>query len=89
MHIFYYDENRLYICEDIIDDLAKIPENATDVQPIGFVWPKFNPDTKEWYESASQEVIDSLKPKFEPSEFELVRQQQAELVFTLMMKGVI
>lgn len=89
MQIFYYDENYLYLGEDIIEDFEDIPENATDVQPIGFYLPKFNPEKDEWYESASQEYIADLQPDTQPSELEVVRQQHAELIFMLMMKGVI
>lgn len=89
MQIFYYDNNYLYIGEDVLGEFDEIPENATDIQPIGFYLPKFDPEKGEWLESASQEYIDELQPIIQPSELELIRQQQAELVFTLMMKGVI
>ncbi|MFF2413556.1 hypothetical protein [Bacillus safensis] len=89
MQIFYFNDDYLYIYEDVIDDLSEIPKNATDVQPVGFYLPKFDPESNEWSESASQEYIDGVQPVYQPSELEIVRQQQAELVFTLMMKGVI
>ncbi|NOL32124.1 hypothetical protein [Bacillus altitudinis] len=79
MHIFYYDEEYLYVCEDVISDDDEIPKNATDVQP-GFYLSKYDPQKKEWYESATQEYIDSLKPKpLPPSDIELLKQQNAVL----------
>ncbi|MER3120790.1 hypothetical protein ABQG71_06260 [Bacillus altitudinis] len=89
MQIFYYDENYLYLGEDAIEDFEDIPENATDIPPKGFYLPKFNPEKDEWSESATQEYIDDLQPVIQPSEIEVLRQQHAELVFTLMMGGVI
>lgn len=64
MHIFYYDEEYLYQCEDVISDYDEIPKNATDVRPKkDLCLPKYDENKKEWFESATQEYIDSLKPK--------------------------
>lgn len=82
MQIFYYDEEYLYQCEDVISDYDEIPKNATDVRPKKDLYlPKYDENEKEWFESATQEYIDSLKPKTPPpSDIELLKQQNADLL---------
>ncbi|MGK9388827.1 hypothetical protein [Bacillus sp. RK1064] len=92
--VYKYDEKFIWMpTEDILIDLEngeEIPEGYTPVKPQGGLFiATFDPEKEEWFEGATQEYIDSLFPEAAPTELELVRQQQAELVFTLMMKGVI
>ncbi|KLK98104.1 phage like protein [Bacillus pumilus] len=92
--IYKYDEEYVWQPgEEILVDLEngdEIPEGYTSIQPQnGLYIAKFDPDKEEWFESATQEYIDGLQPVIQPSEIEILRQQHAELVFTLMMGGVI
>ncbi|MGG0091283.1 hypothetical protein [Bacillus altitudinis] len=84
MQIFYYDENFMYMGEDVISDYDELPKNATDVRPKeGLYLPEFDEDKKEWFESASQEYIESLQPKPQPSEMEIMQKEIAELYYLL------
>ncbi|MEV9652422.1 hypothetical protein [Bacillus aerius] len=78
MQVFYYDENFLYLYEDVIED-TELPQNATDIQPIGFISPKFVPQNKEWVESATEEYINSLRPIAVPNDLALLKLQNAAL----------
>nr|WP_285858412.1 hypothetical protein [Bacillus safensis] len=69
-----------------------IPKNCTTIAPPdnpSLYKPRFDPAKEEWFEFATQEYIDGLQPVVEPSDLEIVRQRQAEIVFILMMKGVL
>ncbi|MCY7694565.1 hypothetical protein MH109_09375 [Bacillus altitudinis] len=80
--IYAYDEKFKYIQGgdlEIPDD-AEIPEGFTDVQPQeGLYIAKYNPPSKTWSESASQEYIDSLQTEQPPYDIELLKQQNAVL----------
>ncbi|WP_339205806.1 hypothetical protein NSQ36_12130 [Bacillus sp. FSL W8-1143] len=68
MHVYYYDENFMYMGEDIISEYDEMPENATDVRPKkGLYLPEYDADKREWFESASEEYIESLQPKPQPA----------------------
>ncbi|MCY7439454.1 hypothetical protein [Bacillus altitudinis] len=91
---YKYDESFVYQAgKDILVDVEndeEIPEGYTLVKPQdGLFIATFDSEKEEWYEGASQEYIDSLFPVTAPTEIEVLRQQHAELVFTLMMGGVI
>lgn len=89
MQIFYYDEEFIYLCEDVISEFGEIPENATDVRPRdGLYVAKFDPDKEEWSESATQEYIDSLQPKPQPSKTEIMEQQIADLYYLIALGGM-
>ncbi|MBW4850953.1 hypothetical protein [Bacillus safensis] len=80
--IYAYDEDFKYIHggdKEIPDD-AEIPEGFTDVQPQeGLYIAKYNPSSKTWSESATQEYIDSLQTEQPPYDIELLKQQNAVL----------
>lgn len=80
--IYAYDEDFKYIPggdKEIPDD-AKIPEGFTDVQPQeGLYIAKYNPTSKTWSESATQEYIDSLQTEQPPYDIDLLKQQNAVL----------
>lgn len=78
MQVFYYDENYLYLYEDVIEE-TELPQNATDIQPVGFYLPKFNPENKEWIESATDEYVNSLRPILVPDDLALLKLQNAAL----------
>ncbi|PRS28802.1 MULTISPECIES: hypothetical protein [Bacillus] len=83
MQIFYYDENFMYIGEDVISDYDELPKNATDVRPEGLYLPLYDEKKKTWSESASKEYIESLQPKPQPSEMEIMQKEIAELYYLL------
>ncbi|MCY7711320.1 hypothetical protein P4T38_11035 [Bacillus safensis] len=94
IRVYKYDENYVRkVAEEILVDVEngeEIPEGYTSVRPQdGLFVATFDPEKEEWFEGASQEYIDSLFPEAAPTEIEVLRQQHAELVFTLMMGGVI
>ncbi|WP_178897069.1 hypothetical protein [Bacillus altitudinis] len=80
--IYAYDENFKYIPggdKEIPDD-AEIPEGFTDVQPQeGLYIAEYNPASKTWSESATQEYIDSLQIEQPPYDIDLLKQQNAVL----------
>lgn len=89
MHIYYYDENFKYQGEDVIDD-EELPKNATDVRPEGLYLPVYDEKKKEWFESATQEYIDSLQPKPPlPNDITTLKKQVALLTLqvTQMQRG--
>ncbi|WP_456266524.1 MULTISPECIES: hypothetical protein [unclassified Bacillus (in: firmicutes)] len=79
--IYKYDEKFNYLPgEEIeIEEDADIPKGYTDVRPQdGLYKGKYNVAKRAWYESATQEYIDSLQPKpLPPSEIDLLKQQNA------------
>ncbi|MGM0963169.1 MAG: hypothetical protein ACQEWS_00025 [Bacillota bacterium] len=88
MQIFYYDENFMYMGEDVISDYDEMPENATDVQPQeGLYIPMYNEKKRTWTESASKEYIESLQPKPQPSEMEIMQKEIAELYYLFAVGG--
>lgn len=87
MQIFYYDENFMYTGEDVISDYDELPKNATDVRPEGLYLPVYDEKKKEWFESATQEYIDSLQPKPQPSEMEIMQKEIAELYYLFALGG--
>ncbi|MED0726657.1 hypothetical protein P4S92_00105 [Bacillus safensis] len=82
--IYKYDEKFNYLPgEEIeIEEDADIPKGYTDVIPQdGLYKGKYNVAKRAWYESATQEYIDSLQPKpLPPSEIDLLKQQNADLL---------
>ncbi|QLI78721.1 hypothetical protein [Bacillus pumilus] len=80
--IYAYDEDFKYIHggdKEIPDD-TEIPEGFTDVQPQeGLYIAKYNPSSKTWSESATQEYIDGLQIEQPPYDIELLKQQNAVL----------
>ncbi|MBU8727717.1 hypothetical protein [Bacillus pumilus] len=80
--IYAYDENFKYIPggDKEIPDEADIPEGFTDVQPQdGLYIAEYNPVSKTWSESATQEYIDSLQTEQPPYDIDLLKQQNAVL----------
>ncbi|MBU8575980.1 hypothetical protein [Bacillus pumilus] len=80
--IYAYDENFKYIrgADSEIPDDAEVPEGFTDVQPQdGLYSAKYNPASKTWSESATQEYIDSLQTEQPPYDIDLLKQQNAVL----------
>ncbi len=58
----------MYTGEDVID-FQELPENATDVRPKkGLYLPKYAADKREWFESASEEYIESIQKQNHPKQ---------------------
>jgi hypothetical protein len=82
------DGNGLYIEPVILQDNDGIGDLIDVPVPEGFYHPKW--DGNQWVEGLSEEEIDQIKNAPKPmSEIELLKKQQADLTFTLMMAGVI
>ncbi|NMW01966.1 hypothetical protein [Bacillus safensis] len=82
MWLYKYDENYVYIPgEEIeLDEEADIPKGFTDVRPQdGFYKGKYDSKNKVWYESATQDYIDSLQSEIVPGAVELLKQQNSML----------
>lgn len=80
--IYAYDENFKYIRggDKEIPDEAEVPEGFTDVQPQdGLYSAEYDPTSKTWSESATQEYIDSLQTEQPPYDIDLLKQQNAVL----------
>lgn len=80
--IYAYDENFKYIPggDKEIPDHAEIPAGFTDVQPQeGLYIAEYNPASKTWSESATQEYIDGLQIEQPPYDIDLLKQQNAVL----------
>lgn len=73
----------MYIGEDVISDYDELPKNATDVRPEGLYLPLYDEKKRTWSESASKEYIESLQPKPQPSEMEIMQKEIAELYYLL------
>ncbi|MGG1103294.1 hypothetical protein ABES74_04370 [Bacillus subtilis] len=90
--LFKYDSDYNYIpgAEIFIEDGDAIPESFTDVRPTdGLYKAKFDPNKQVWYESATQEYIDSLQPPPpEPSEVDVLAEKVADLYYLIAMGGV-
>ncbi|QYG88360.1 hypothetical protein [Bacillus atrophaeus] len=90
--LFKYDEDYNYVdgAGISIEEGEEIPEGYTDVRPPdGMYKRKFDPIKKVWYESATQEYIDSLQPPPpEPTEFDILEEKVADLYYLIAMGGV-
>lgn len=85
--IYKYDEKFNYMPgEEIqVEDDAEAPEFYCEVKPPdGLYLAKFNPQKSNWYESATPEYIESLRPpEPEPDPTELLKKQNALLSYKL------
>lgn len=95
IQVFQYDQNYIYKTDVILEESENgkinIPENCTDIKPPdGLYKAKFYIKQKVWKESATQEYIDTLKPKPpEPSELDTLKKNYSDFVYQLIMDGVI
>lgn len=87
-----YDHTR----DQLVDDNVATPSGYTDSPPMtknaggtytGFYKPKWNGNN--WVESATQDYIDGLKLTPQPTDVEILQQQQADLIYQLMSNEVI
>ncbi|MGM0968708.1 MAG: hypothetical protein ACQEWR_09030 [Bacillota bacterium] len=84
-----YDENFDLVASVILTETDEkgnyiIPENCTTIAPPdnpSLYKSRFDQKKEEWFESATQEYIDSLQPiPLPPSDIELLKQQNADLL---------
>ncbi|MCY8792303.1 hypothetical protein MOE00_08235 [Bacillus inaquosorum] len=89
IQVYKYDDNFIFETPVIVDEIdanggKSLPNNCTNIAPPdGMYKPKFNPGLNEWGEAATEEYITSLKPTREPSDLELLKQQNALLISQL------
>ena len=84
MHVFYYNENYEYIGEADIDDAELPPKSTTTKISSKMYLPKYDPSTDTWFESATQEYIESVTPpEPEPNPTELLKKQNAVLSYQI------
>ncbi|MCY7677143.1 hypothetical protein [Bacillus safensis] len=93
--VYKYDENYIWQADkDIevdVENGEEIPKGYTDKQPPdGLFIAKYDPKKEEWFESATQEYIDSLQPDPPPpDDVALLKKQVALLTLQLsqLQKG--
>lgn len=75
----------MYTGEGVISDYDELPKNATDVRPKEDLYlPEYDADKRVWFESATQEYIDSLQPDPPPpNDVALLKKQVALLTLQL------
>jgi hypothetical protein len=88
IQVYRIDEEGFLIEPIIIDDESKIPSDCIFADtPNGLYKAKF--DGSGWIEGADDSYISSINVTPELTELEKLQKQQADLMFELMMKGVI
>ncbi|MCY8915663.1 hypothetical protein MOE20_06575 [Bacillus atrophaeus] len=61
-----------------------LPNNCTKIAPSdGLYKPKFSLEQEEWFESATEKYIEDLQQVKEPSDLELLKEQNALLISQL------
>jgi hypothetical protein len=86
--VFRMNEDGFFLEPVLVPKDAETPFDCTEVVPKdGLYKAKF--DGSEWIEGADETYIASLHVTPEPTEIEKLQKQQADLMFELMMKGVI
>jgi hypothetical protein len=89
MIVYRFDKDGFYIEPVTLKEDQEIPANCTDI-PLPTV--NYKPKFKDavWVETLSDEEIEVLKNTPLPlSPIEELKKQQADLIFELMMNGVI
>lgn len=93
--VYKYDENFIWQPgEEILFDeefLHQIPDGYTDIQPPnGLYLAEYDPVSRTWSESATQEYIDSLQPDPPPQDAVTMLKKQVALLtlqVSQMQKG--
>lgn len=87
--VYRIDKDGFYIEPVLIEETDLVPDACVEDRPPDSLYKAQLVDGK-WIEAMPQAEIDAMKnvPQ-EPSELDKVKKQQADLVFDLMMKGVI
>lgn len=87
--VFRYDMNGFYKEPVILRDHESIPSDCTSERPQdGLYRAKFVGG--QWVEGLTQAEIEAFKNAPQPlSEIDILKKQQTDLTFELMMKGVL
>jgi len=95
MWVYKYDDNYVWQpgeeIEIDVENGEQIPEGYTQTQPAdGLYIAKYDPDKDVWFESATQEYIDSFQPQpvTQPSKMEVIEQQIADLYYLIALGGM-
>ncbi|MCY8934971.1 hypothetical protein MOF25_03480 [Bacillus atrophaeus] len=88
MHVFYYDDDGNYTYEEYVNSDV-LPPNSTNIKwDPSIISPRFDKKKNTWVESATEEYKESIKPiEPEPSEFELLQKQFADLFYVVAIGG--
>ncbi|WP_226567357.1 hypothetical protein [Bacillus stratosphericus] len=89
--IYQYDDKFIYVFggDSKVAEGEEIPAGFTDVQPReGLYLPKYSEKKKTWSESATEEYIEDLQPKPQPTETEVMKQQIADLYYLIALGGM-
>jgi hypothetical protein len=89
--VYRIDVDNYYVEPVIIADKSPIPKDCReDAPPDGLYRAQRNNADTEWIEGASQEEIDNIRNTPVPlSELAQLKKQQTDLMFELMLKGVL
>ncbi|MED1679250.1 hypothetical protein ACLQ7P_10715 [Bacillus subtilis subsp. subtilis] len=91
IQVYKYDGNYIFIEPVIVEEDGNgnyvIPEYCTEIQPPSFYKAKFDISKQEWFESATQEYIDSLKKPIEPTDIEVLQKQVADIFYLIAVGG--
>ncbi|MCZ8480266.1 hypothetical protein [Bacillus subtilis] len=89
IQVYKYDDDYIFETPVIIngigtDEEVNLPKNCTTIAPPdGMFKPQFHPELNEWWETATEDYILSLEPNREPSDLDLLKQQNALLISQL------
>lgn len=89
IQVYRIDSNGYFIEPVVLDGNQEVPSDCvTVIPPDGLYKAQFL--NGQWGEGMSQKDIDAIKNTPQPlSELEQIKKQQADLVFQLMMNGVL
>lgn len=86
--VYRLDSDGFYIEPVVIEPHETLPDCIEVRPPDGLYKAQFIEG--EWIEGMSQDEIEAIKnTPVEPSEIDILKKQQADLIFELMMNGVI
>lgn len=89
--VYRIDSEKYYLEPVVLSHKEPIPVDCREeTPPNGLFRAKRNSDDTAWIEGASQDEIEALKNAPQPlSEIEQLKKQQTDLMFELMLKGVL
>jgi len=93
MDLIRVDANGFYIEPVTVTNEIEITEflvEPWDVENEVFYTPRFDFESKQWLEGATPEEIEAILNAPKPmTELELLKKQETDLAFELMIKGVL
>lgn len=93
IRVWLYDDNKYYINTDDFQYVEEISKNMTTVPLlVGYIRPRFNEETQEWCEGATQEEIEQWNQANNNSSDTITTEQQlnelSEYVLALEVKNI-